>query len=457
MDEINAGRIVTDRNNIHYTLSAQLGQGGQGEVWSCKEDKKIAIKINNDANISERSIARVRRLPLNSLEFAFPRIALKEPDSGYIMELVDENMISIRNAFKDSQADTEKMRIWYAENGSLRRRLNILRKVAWQLYNLHSRGMIYGDISLNNILVSRDVNFSEICFIDCDNITYESILSSAICTKFFGAPELHRKISGNTSLSEVFAFAVLAFYLLRGQYPFQGDLVMNSTPEEIMPKVNAGEIPYIDAPGGANGTSLVVPHEYVFTTKLNVLFKRTFMDGLNEPVLRPRMREWLSVLEQLSLVIIRCPSCSNFYYKSSKQCPWCKTAYPKFLNVLLALKAPYKKCKEEINKEYDLDLQPSDKVPSTLCQMLLAEGERKVFSEYVITGGNPEKKMIEITLTGSTVTVVNSGFESIIGKTNRIPMGGKASFSIADKGFMLEIVTKFDCKLIIEFRPDGLR
>ena len=57
----------------------------------------------------------------------------------------------------------------YADTGSTRRRLFALSKCASILARLHSAGLVYGDISPNNVFVG-DGDSREVWLIDADNL-----------------------------------------------------------------------------------------------------------------------------------------------------------------------------------------------------------------------------------------------------------------------------------------------
>ena len=109
---------------------------------------------------------------------------------------------------------------WYKSGGGLRRRLKLLGRVAEVLNALHAKGLIYGDLSCKNVFASAEVSHEEICLIDCDNIRYQSAPQNGdVYTVGYGAPEVVIGRSGVNSLSEAFAFAVLAFQMLTATHP----------------------------------------------------------------------------------------------------------------------------------------------------------------------------------------------------------------------------------------------
>ena len=61
---------------------------------------------------------------------------------------------------------------------------------------------------------------------------------------------------------------------------------------------------------------------HFLTKELLSLFSQTFgKDGRNDPTSRPSMREWYSVLKELSLKLNLC-ECGAFIYAGEKICGW---------------------------------------------------------------------------------------------------------------------------------------
>lgn len=85
-------RFVTDLQGVRYALGRQLGRGGQGAVFEV-EGGRLAAKLLFDASPGRRErllnqIAYVKRLPLEGVDIARPRAVLRDPDLGYVMDLL---------------------------------------------------------------------------------------------------------------------------------------------------------------------------------------------------------------------------------------------------------------------------------------------------------------------------------------------------------------------------------
>ncbi len=231
-----ANKRVVDELGQVYELGKELGRGGQGAVFAVKNAKK-AIKILFNCSPGRRiqlrqQLKQVQMLfDIKKLAIAQPLEMLKEPDLGYVMELLTD-MTPISNLINIPK-NTECLVEWYLEGGGLRRRLLLLARCAETLAQLHGKGLVYSDPSPNNIFVSSDIDNNEIIgLIDADNLHYESDASSIKCyTPEFGAPELITGKSGVNTLTDAHAFAVIAFKTLSLVHPLMGDMVTDGEPE----------------------------------------------------------------------------------------------------------------------------------------------------------------------------------------------------------------------------------
>lgn len=326
-------RRVSDVNGVRYELRRQLGRGGQGAVYEV-DGGKLAAKVLFDSSRPRRDmlrnvLTRVRRLPLDDLEIARPLDVLREPDVGYVMELLT-GMRPLK-ALAAVPKGTPSPASWYVDAGGLRRRLQLLARGADVLSALHGKGLIYTDPSPHNIFVSDCRDATEVRFIDADNIHYSSNASEpAVFTPGYGAPELLKCVTGANSLTDAHAFSVLAFETLALAHPLIGDDVANGPPEREEEAL-AGQLPWIDDPRDAsNRSSCGVPRDRVLSPRLVDLAQRAFGIGLNTPTKRPGLAEWSKRLHAAGNATLACPSCAATFYFTEDQCPWCGGPRPAY-------------------------------------------------------------------------------------------------------------------------------
>lgn len=326
---------VLDANGVRYELAELLGRGGQGAVYAVKGGrmavKLVAARSARDHERLRNQLTHVLRLPVGELPLAKPLELLRAPHAGYVMELLT-GMVPIRTLLAPPRGERAGID-WYQRTGGLRRRLLVLARAAHTLAQLHGKGLAYADPSPANIFISGDPALAQAWLIDTDNLCYESqpVARAGVYTPGYGAPELVQGKSGVTTLSDVHAFAVIAFRALTLVHPFIGDLVDKGEPE-LEEQAFAGLIPWVeDESDDRNRASFGVPREWVLSPGLGEAFRRTFGAGRLTPSARPGAAEWAERLYAAADATISCPECSGSYYFNQPRCSWCDAGRPMFV------------------------------------------------------------------------------------------------------------------------------
>lgn len=337
-------RSVVDVNGVRYELGELLGRGGQGAVYAVKGGR-LAVKLVAGRSQRERErmrnqLTHVKRLPVRELSLAKPLEMLRPPHTGYVMELLT-GMVPIKTLLTPPKGEPASVE-WYLRTGGLRRRLLVLARAAHTLAQLHGKGLAYSDPSPANIFISEDPAFTEVWFIDTDNLRYESSPGSfaGVYTPSYGAPELVQGKSGITTLSDVHALAVIAFQALALTHPFIGDFVNEGEPE-LEEQAFAGLIPWVDdASDAINRASFGVPREWVLSPRLSEAFEQTFGAGRVTPSERPGAAEWAERLFAAADALIPCTECRGDFYFNKPRCTWCDAERPMFATAVFHLWDP---------------------------------------------------------------------------------------------------------------------
>jgi DNA-binding helix-hairpin-helix protein with protein kinase domain len=320
-------RVVTDENGTVHALEYCLGEGAQGAVWRTRNGRRV-VKLfsrTRDREALRRQIAFVKRLDLRDLHVARPLALLRPPEVGYVAEFLSD-MVSLRSLLAPPRG--QGVDGWYLATGGLQRRLRLLAHVGEALAGLHARGLIYGDISHNNVFVSGPVEASEAWLIDLDNLRHDSDPENAVYTPGYGAPEVVSGRQGPSSLSDAWGFAVLAFHTLSLIHPFCGDLVTEGDPE-LEEKAFAARVPWVDHSADArNRSSHGIAREQVLGPQLLTLARETFEDGANNSLKRPGVGRWVERLHLAADQTVACTHCAQTFFVSAQACPWCGSARP---------------------------------------------------------------------------------------------------------------------------------
>lgn len=450
---------VDEYQNVHIQDKV-LGQGGQGVVFRTK-DPDLAIKLVTDESgnpvTDEESVERyakrfkrVRLLPLpESLNISVPA-ALLQNNAGYVMQLLSE-MVPFSHFWLDGKSaekigpddipawlsampeNEAKKIVHYYRTGGLRRRLYALYRCASLLARLHGNGMVYGDISPNNIFISEGLDDSSVWLIDADNIRFEITTGgNVVYTPKYGAPELVQGKDGGRPSSDCHAFAVVAFYLLSLIHPFVGKKVdgtdegdwadEENDDEDIEDKAYAGLFPWVDdQDDDSNSSDSGLPRSLLLTEKLTTLFEGTFGPGRTSPWLRPTIYHWPEDLAQAADMTVTCPGCSmNYYYDfihretEGHNCPYCKTLRPQVLilesyqwnGTSTPLNSPCWQFIREISLDSELTIP------------------RRVFDEFVMLDSDTAEVLISSTAKGILIKKSDHGKAELSVAAHSHPQSG---------------------------------
>lgn len=336
---------LMDTQGVVYIPDTLLGQGGQGEVWSITGGR-VAIKrysslIGLDPKQRrrlEQQLAAIRRFPLEGLPLARPLVLLKAPELGYVMERLT-GMIPFQHLLEPQGNDP--LAHWL-ETGGLKRRLLLLAEAAEVLATLHEKGLVYGDLSPNNLYVSERQDRTELRLIDLDNLRIMADPSDAcrVYTPSYGAPEVVRGMTGGTSLSDAWSLAVITFQALTLLHPLIGDAVSDGPPE-LEESALRGEMPWIDDPDDAsNQHSGGLPRSVVLSKGLQGLAQQTFGPGRLDVSARPGVRSWAEKLYAAWDACLSCAHCPASFYLNAPCCPFCDGLRPEALVVRVSLWMP---------------------------------------------------------------------------------------------------------------------
>jgi len=350
-------KVIDEFNNIHY-LDSELGRGGQGVVYRSKDaDTVIKFSLHDEKYIkNKREIEKfhntIKKLifkPIpNDINIAKPLAVLKD-EAGYVMNLLSEmepyatflpkelskekaKELKIPNFLENVDERSAVYFAHYLQTGGLRRKLYTLSRLAVTLFRLHARGLIYFDISHNNIFVN-DEDIPLVYLIDADNVEYESINNNVVFTPGFEVPEI---VNGeaNTLYSDIYAFGILSFLTLTTTHPFDGsDNTKIDWDSDESEKKEPWELPWIeDSKDSSNNSSAGLRGRLTITEPLNRLFHSLFEEGKVDKYKRPTLSLWIQSFEKAADDTLVCCECQMSYYDSYFDvCPYCDAEKPKRL------------------------------------------------------------------------------------------------------------------------------
>lgn len=338
------GDIINMEKGIQIILGEQIGSGAEGCVFNIDKlinsdnpaDKFVLKILHEDKmdNIKKREVfKRFKYLQQLSNKNKVLQKHMTMPllfgvdNLCYLMKKTT-GQVSLNKYIKFPLNDFDN---WYKNEFPFKKRITIAKNLFNALRDIHLCGLIFTDLSPNNIMAHPSKNM--IGFIDVDNLRSKNdIYMSVVGTNGYTAPEVLRTVtddmidskykssSGKISQdSDIFAAAVIIFELIMLHHPFKGDEISNGPPELEDDALNI-KTDYIFKKDTTNTSTFgLTPKFYELTSKeLRKLFYRTFVDGLNNPHLRPTAEEFLVALDSMLNQTITCENCnfSQIYQNS---------------------------------------------------------------------------------------------------------------------------------------------
>ncbi|WP_300276171.1 hypothetical protein [Peptacetobacter sp.] len=350
--------IYMDIYGKSHVAASILSSSEQGIIYKT-EEPNILLKLKwdpetqeiiKDINYNEK-FDEIRILPIpKKTNLILPQAILKDA-VGYTMKILD-NMESFEKIFfyedkeenkkldngwlrkiRKTNIDLENIFKQYILSGGIRKRIESYLKVACILSNIHANGLVYCNVSDKNMFVSKDLDKSNVCLIDCDNIDYmKKTKENNVWEKGgFGAPEIIAG-KGNTMYSDAYSFAISLFWTLTKKHPFMGRAIDESLKgEDFLDFLEedyacTGQFAWIgDEKDKSNHSENGLPYNIFLSKKLNAYFSSVFSEkGRKNIRKRVTMPEWSYILAKESDSIIRCKNCNMDYYGDDfLNCPWC--------------------------------------------------------------------------------------------------------------------------------------
>lgn len=321
---VKVGETVYGKTGNGYRLKSVLGSGSQGVAFE-EESGKYVVKIYYAAEnhvLNEAFLERISFLQGIELPSNFVSIVdiITSPCVGYVMERV----VGYKPLNKYLiQPKDESFSAWYNSGYGFRERLFIGYVIAKAFSEMEVKNLSYCDISGNNILTKVAKGIA-VKMIDIDNIYIAGKSSASIIgTPRYIAPEVIARTHNPDILSDNYSLAVILFELLRIGHPYISDEVLAGSPDDEE-KAFAGQMNYVDSSNSTN----MLPEDVVFTERMKELFRRCFIEGKNNRMLRPSAKEYYYAFLDASNKIIKCPHCGAWHYPRRDKngyapCPWC--------------------------------------------------------------------------------------------------------------------------------------
>ena len=406
--------IVVDNSNRQHVIGKILSSGGQGAVYKTK-DPSIIIKLYNEKEETDKEemnegVKNIFRLPIpKNIKLTLPMSLINDKkgrERGYVMHFLSE-MKSISDFFsiesetiytntwldeiRNSNEDLFQLCSNYIITGGKIKRLKSYIEVSKTISKLHMNGLVYCDVSNNNIFLSKKLEDNNVYLIDADNINYQKeTQKNGYYTPWFCAPEIRTK--GCSFYSDDYSVLISSFNDLLMVHPFRGAMLETDdfVDDNIEIQASNSDIPWImDKDYQDNNIELPI-YDVLVSQELQNIFSRGFdtNKGRIKKKIRPKSYEIAYYLSEEIDKTIKCKNCEMDYIcDDSCICSWCDHK-----NKVLKLTSykMYKDKKVLIKEIYTLR-ENKIKVPTKLVEDFLLDKTEEVLFEV-----NLDNNLIEI-------------------------------------------------------------
>ena len=339
-------RAVYDGAGALIHLTERLNAGDQGEIYRIDGTSGYCAKIFYEKQCTMKLLLKImtmvahqpdagqinRRKVHGTVVLAWPSSVLYDSPLGsrnfigYVMPFVDTDLFREADCYYDPQS---RIRLFDGAF-SWRYLLTAVYHIAVVTDDIHCHGHCFGDFSGRNILISPTGAVAVIncdSFQVCDGISGRIFPSSA-GNKEYLPPELQgdHLTEGRVDqyYGDLFSLAVMIFRLfMDGVHPFQAEGEGVSAFSDIEQQIQNGVFAFA-IPNEHIQPFSSAPDYRTIPLSLRRLFYRCFVDGIEEPKLRPSAGDWKDCLHSEIMAMKHCRVNKNHWFGGHLlECPWC--------------------------------------------------------------------------------------------------------------------------------------
>ncbi|MBN1813832.1 MAG: SUMF1/EgtB/PvdO family nonheme iron enzyme [Anaerolineae bacterium] len=325
--------LVYDSKRRPIELGRQIGRGGESDIYHVADHPDYLIKVYTTPHVAvyERKLAWMLDHPPDDptdqqehVSFAWPLAMLYDEKGAFVGYL----MPCIQSAVTALKVFNPRLRAQTLPNFDRRYLHRAARNLAAVVEALHARNYVIGDLHESNVMVTSS---ALVTLIDTDSFQVEAdgqLYPCIVGKPEYTPPELQGKSFQRvkrTPEHDHFGLGVLIFQLLmEGNHPFRGQWLGSGDPPPLEEKIRRGLFPYFT---GASGPVAPPPTGLALETlhpEIVHLTRRCFVDGHQQPDLRPTPGEWKQVLATAEGNLVAC-SQGHYYSNYLDTCPQCRT------------------------------------------------------------------------------------------------------------------------------------
>ena len=332
---------VYDSRQKPIRLGNIVGQGGEATVYKVEGRSDLLAKVFEPAprpNYEAKLSWMMSNAPEN------PTRSLSHPSLAWPSDLIYGSnrrlagylMPHIRQAVPVLEVFNPRRRAAVLPNFDTRYLYRAARNLSAAVAALHRSGYVIGDLNESNALVNPS---ALVTLIDTDSFQVQERQNGRLTIHYcpvgkleYTPPELiGRPLQNVTRLPEhdAFSLGVLIFQLLvGGNHPFRAQWLGSGEPPPLENRVRMGLFPYMTSPPGPVQPPRNAPSLNHLSPAVAGLFKTCFIDGHQEPAVRPGALEWRTALTDAEKDLLQCPV-GHYYSGHLGACPACPPPRPR--------------------------------------------------------------------------------------------------------------------------------
>lgn len=383
---VRVNSIINPSQTYEYVDDGSPKQGGVKDVYFSPDRKYVVAFFRETLDLNQKD--RIKRIVTTYLDriktgnapdyylndiFRWPYDAVEKNGKTGVIVPIYHSKFFFKKGYKndDTIKGGEKVGKWFttpsfrndsyplsldkSELGDWLSYFQIAINISRGVKKMHQMGLAHSDLSYNNILVDPVTKSATI--IDLDGLvvpglfppevigTADFIAPEVLKTKHLGIKDPNRVLPNQKT--DLHALAVLIYMYLFRRHPLRGGKIWDLDSEKDELLAMGEKAIFVEHP--TDNTNQVKeddlkkwnafwgsPKKIPYTTAgpyLSELFKRAFIDGLHNPMLRPIANEWEIALLKTVDLIQRCsnPNCNEKWYvfdnSAKPKCPFCGTLH----------------------------------------------------------------------------------------------------------------------------------
>lgn len=383
---VRVNSIINPSQTYEYVDDGSPKQGGVKDVYFSPDRKYVVAFFRETLDFNQKD--RIKRIVTTYLDriktgnapdyylndiFRWPYDAVEKNGKTGVIVPIYHSKFFFKKGYKndDTIKGGEKVGKWFttpsfrndsyplsldkSELGDWLSYFQIAINISRGVKKMHQMGLAHSDLSYNNILVDPVTKSATI--IDLDGLvvpglfppevigTADFIAPEVLKTKHLGIKDPNRVLPNQKT--DLHALAVLIYMYLFRRHPLRGGKIWDLDSEKDELLAMGEKAIFVEHP--TDNTNQVKedglkkwnafwgnPKKIPYTTAgpyLSELFKRAFIDGLHNPILRPIANEWEIALLKTVDLIQPCsnPNCNEKWYvfdnSAKPKCPFCGTLH----------------------------------------------------------------------------------------------------------------------------------